>query len=207
MSSLLPGIAIKKKALEDLDVEDLADENDEEEENVIENEEEQLAKRREEEAKIKLREEEELKQHKSRISVLREILDSEKKYVEYLDLLWSVYFTPMLQKNDFISTKIASKFFPSDFKTLRESNAVLLKKLQERMGESEAAGKLHDVQLGDIFIEVVPLLKNYIPYNVNYQPCIDLINKIRKKLQGIVFLLRQFFAWTFCLLTICTFRI
>lgn len=72
--------------------------------------------------------EEELKQHKNRISVLQEIIESEKKYIEYLDLLRTVYFEPILcQKTILFQQQLRKNLFQKTLEQLEMQTLSSLK--------------------------------------------------------------------------------
>lgn len=115
----------------------------------------------------------------TRNTLLQEIWESEKKYVHYLGILWSVYYEPMLREEkriDVLDKDVVHKMIPQEFNTIRNMNTNVLKMLDKRFETIE-----QDSSVADIFLKMLPFFKNYITYNSSYQSCVELIQKHKKQ--------------------------
>lgn len=125
----------------------------------------------------------------SRAAALRELLESEKKYIEFLNIIWSVYYEPLLnphaeQRACLIPLEVAHKLLPSEFNTIRTLNNNLLKTLVGRL-EPLDDNKIATASVGDVFMKLAPFFKNYVSYNTSFGNCVDSISKLRKTNSGL----------------------
>ena len=88
-----------------------------------------------------------------RTEIAREILETEKSYVKYLNVLLKVYLEPMKKEEDVISAQDV-RFIFSQVEVIKNYNELILAKLTQRMSHwYKEEGKL-----GDIFLTMVSLL-------------------------------------------------
>jgi len=107
-------------------------------------------------------------------SILYEILDSEKKYIEYLNILWTVYYEPILTSSKpnsnsnsggnstpksaatqpIVSPDVAQKLLPNEFKTIRTVNNNLLTTLTERLKILDSATNANIEQSSEVASQV-----------------------------------------------------
>ncbi|KAL9650016.1 hypothetical protein ABK040_003134 [Willaertia magna] len=154
--------------------------------------------------------EEEIKEKeavKERVNILLEILESERKYVNYLDTLWELFYEPIVngrynpgyeppkkktvdQSSTIIDQKeerlvpenIAKTILPSDLLTIRTFNKNFLAQLEERFTiyKDNLCG-MYEMRIGDLFVKMAPFLKIYITYLSSYENCMTKIREYRKE--------------------------
>jgi hypothetical protein len=125
----------------------------------------------------------------SRIKLLEEILTSEQNYIRNLDLLWKMYYGPLVekkpdpyQKNRFDTPgdiPNAAKMFPPNLSTVMTINQAFLKKLTERY-ELYDEESMYFLMIGDLFIEMAPFFKVYVTYLSAYERSMTIIRRNRK---------------------------
>jgi hypothetical protein len=95
-----------------------------------------------------------------RTMVMLELLETERTYCKNLDLLIEHYMKPTVQEFG----QRAQPIF-SNVGSVRDINAILLQKLEERMASFSAA----QTKIGDIFLEIGPYCKpHYSSYGMQY---------------------------------------
>jgi hypothetical protein len=125
----------------------------------------------------------------ARISLLNEIITTEKTYIRSLDLLWHMYYKPLVEKVDKYQknlfdtpgdVKHPGKMFPPNLSTVMTLNQAFLKKLQDRydLYDNES---MYFLIIGDLFCEMAPFFKAYVTYLSAYERCMAVIRKNREQ--------------------------
>jgi hypothetical protein len=122
------------------------------------------------ESEIK-RVERDIQDFRDRIAAIMEILESERKYVVFLQLLWDMYYLPMTEGRDRfrknsdpekvpVSTELARKFFPPNLDAIMRFNHDFLQRLEDRFKIyiNEPTG-LYFMKVSDLFLVVLPYIK------------------------------------------------
>jgi hypothetical protein len=130
---------------------------------------------------------------RDRIAAIMEILESERKYVEYLHLLWDMYYSPMLEGKDKFRKKtdpekapvtidVARGFFPPNLDAIIRFNAEFLQRLEDRFKIyiNEPTG-LYFMKVSDLFLVVLPYFKVYVSYLSLYERSMAAIRSERAK--------------------------
>ncbi|KAL0482276.1 hypothetical protein AKO1_013007 [Acrasis kona] len=124
-----------------------------------------------------------------RILVLEEIISSERAYVQFLDLLYDMYYAPLCEgkpdkyKRDDgdvpgISEDAKDLMFPPNFTTIANINKKFLEKLEERW---ESYSDIpYFITIGDIYAEMAPFLKVYVSFVTNFERSVKFIKKHRQ---------------------------
>jgi len=101
-----------------------------------------------------------LRKRKRRISILSEILTTERTYVNQLRTLDTYYIQPLNDPNQRVlpMDKIR-RIFPQALSVILKTNEILLEKLEKRLKVIKFSSSI-----GDIFIEIGPFLKSYSSY-------------------------------------------
>lgn len=107
-----------------------------------------------------------------RNEIAKEILTTERKYVQNLDVLVTKFLEPM-QSNNIISPSHIKNIF-SNIIMIRSYNEQLLSRLEERMSNWFSSGQ----KLGDIFLEMTEFLKVYTMYVNNYNTSIATMTQL-----------------------------
>eukprot|EP01119_Soliformovum_irregulare_P016467 TRINITY_DN4763_c0_g1_i2.p1 TRINITY_DN4763_c0_g1~~TRINITY_DN4763_c0_g1_i2.p1 ORF type:complete len:1139 (+),score=324.80 TRINITY_DN4763_c0_g1_i2:493-3417(+) len=114
--------------------------------------------------------------------IAQEIFDSEKKYVESLDLLVQMYMKPMQElpavKSPQFSAAVKTIF--GDIQIIHGFNSLFLSRLEERMNDWNPTQ-----QLGPIFLELVDYMKVYTNYVNNYTLSIVTVTELKKQSQEV----------------------
>ncbi|EFC42614.1 predicted protein [Naegleria gruberi] len=145
----------------------------------------------ESEEERKEREAKENKKSKERINMVLEILESERKYVKYLDVLWDLFYEPIVnnyfpadknknpeESERLVPKMIAKNFFPNDLLTIKTFNKNFLVKLEDRFKIYKGdPTKIYDMLIGDLFEKIAPFFKIYTSYLSSYE---STMNKIRE---------------------------
>nr|CAG4719658.1 unnamed protein product [Naegleria fowleri] len=148
----------------------------------------------EEELCVHERELKEAKKIKERINMVLEILESERKYVKYLDVLWDLFYEPIVynhfphdkvktpeESERLVPKSIAKSFFPHDLLTIKTFNKNFLSKLEERFKiYRDDPTKIYDMIIGDMFIKISPFFKIYTSYLSSYESCMTKIRDYRQ---------------------------
>lgn len=124
-----------------------------------------------------------------RIMVLDEILESERSYVGFLELLYKMYYGPICEgtedpylRDEFdehgVDIEDRDNIFPPNLCTILKFNKAFLGKLEERRILYE--GLPYFMTIGDIYSEMAPFLKVYVSYVTNYERCVTFIRKYRQ---------------------------
>jgi hypothetical protein len=125
-----------------------------------------------------------------RVQVLQEIMDSERTYVQFLELLYRMYYAPICENapdlykrddNDTHGVDASSRdsMFPPNLATILNFNRAFMERLEERKQQYEDL--LYFVTIGDIYAEMAPFLKVYVSYVTHYDRSVKSIRKNRKK--------------------------
>jgi hypothetical protein len=125
-----------------------------------------------------------------RIQVLQEIFDSERTYVKFLELLFRMYYSPLIENapdlyarddNDThgLPANVKTSMFPPNLATILNFNRAFLERLEER--KQQYGDLLYFITIGDIYGEMAPFLKVYVSYVTQYERAVQQIRKNRKK--------------------------
>jgi hypothetical protein len=132
--------------------------------------------------------------YKERISLLFECLESERKYVKYLHVLWDLYYVPIIEnkntgekkgvfKKRLVSEKSAQTMFPPNLKPIIAFNLSFLKKLETRFGiySDKDPISIYYMCIADLFIQIAPKLDVYISYLANYDSANTAVRNYKAK--------------------------
>ena len=130
-----------------------------------------------ESAEVELTEEE--KVEKARHQIAREVLETERSYVESLTTMINMYKRPLIKltlepKAEFKEADITLLF--SNIEQLFSLNIEILKQLDARLRSWSPEQKI-----GDIILSFAPFLKMYNVYSNNYDEALQLYNKLQKE--------------------------
>jgi hypothetical protein len=110
-----------------------------------------------------------------RNEIAREVLTSERKYVQDgLDVLLAMFLEPL--RTNGIVTKEEVKLIFGDIEAIRNYNVMLLDQLEKRMQKWDESQ-----QMGDIFQSAVPFLKVYTVYVNKYNSALETLVECRTK--------------------------
>eukprot|EP01080_Neovahlkampfia_damariscottae_P006896 gene6896-11058_t len=132
--------------------------------------------------------EREAKRAKERVNLLFEILDSESKYVQFLNVCHDLYFVPLTtgtvynpknKKKLLISSENAMTLFPPDLATIIQFNNTLTQNLQDKFKENKTNPM--DICIGEVFNKFGPFFKIYSRYMQHYQKSIDNVMALQAK--------------------------
>lgn len=103
-----------------------------------------------------------------RTEIAKEIFETEKSYVKYLNVLLRVFLEPMKKEEDVISAQDV-RFLFSQVEVIKNYNELILNKLAKRMGQwYQEEGKL-----GDIFLSMVTAVSPVLTTRLNSSKCIQ----------------------------------
>ncbi|KAJ1921367.1 hypothetical protein H4219_000684 [Mycoemilia scoparia] len=109
--------------------------------------------------------------NKRRLEITREILSTEKSYVNGLLLIEKVFLTPLLNTltspNPILTRKGIRRLF-ANFPDIINFNKTLLLSLEERLENPEAPWNPEADCIGDIFVNMAPFMKMYSLYVRNF---------------------------------------
>ncbi|KAL9649455.1 hypothetical protein ABK040_000694 [Willaertia magna] len=109
----------------------------------------------------------------------KEILSTEKYYVESLNVMQEVYLKPlkvMSSKEKPIITKEEVQAIFSDIEVIINVNTTFLNDLEERM-----KNYVYETQLSDIFLTMAPFFKTYSRYCNNYDRANEVLKKCKER--------------------------
>eukprot|EP00698_Gefionella_okellyi_P025193 TRINITY_DN9125_c0_g1_i1.p1 TRINITY_DN9125_c0_g1~~TRINITY_DN9125_c0_g1_i1.p1 ORF type:complete len:615 (-),score=189.01 TRINITY_DN9125_c0_g1_i1:1205-2926(-) len=112
-----------------------------------------------------------------RNNIVKEILASEERYVNYLAILKEKYLTPMLKavKGRLILRMEDIRTVFCDFdKNIMPVNQMLIDMLKRRVENWSIRSKL-----GDIFLQIAPFFKQYFQYLFNYKIAIEKLQEVQ----------------------------
>ncbi|KNC99883.1 uncharacterized protein SPPG_05256 [Spizellomyces punctatus DAOM BR117] len=115
---------------------------------------------------------------KKRENIAREILDSERRYVDSLLLLQTLFLNPLMAAVGTTSEVIPKKIVQSIFSELAgiiNVNMELRKQLEARL--EEHPWNPVDGCLGDIFLNLAPFLKMYSSYVKNFNTALSVVSE------------------------------
>jgi hypothetical protein len=125
-----------------------------------------------------------------RESVLKEIFETELKYVEFTTLLWNMYFSPLHGNNDAFASpddekheiplNAAKKMFPPNLDAIIELHTALSTILCQRYYPFLETG-MYNMPIGDIFRQVSTMLDIYVPFLQYYESCSKTVRKYRTR--------------------------
>ncbi|KAL9645327.1 hypothetical protein ABK040_002526 [Willaertia magna] len=126
----------------------------------------------------------EAKHHKSgqRLKIIKEILDTERNYIEELEILEEVYAKPLKEligKQKFITQPLYNRLFKPDISIIRRTNTQLYEALKENY-EMERSNKLPTKTYGQIFLEFAPFIKTYSRYFNEYDGINGTLEEVKK---------------------------
>ncbi|KAL0476995.1 hypothetical protein AKO1_006351 [Acrasis kona] len=126
---------------------------------------------------------------KERVSVLMEIVASQRNYVKFLMDIQKYFYYPMvygidnMKKNNFdkpfVDQMTCSKMFPDVFSEILETDMKFLNKLDERI-QMYTSEDYYFMMIGDIFLHFADYFSKYSEYMVEYEKCSDLIREHRE---------------------------
>eukprot|EP01102_Stenamoeba_stenopodia_P017514 TRINITY_DN6291_c0_g1_i3.p1 TRINITY_DN6291_c0_g1~~TRINITY_DN6291_c0_g1_i3.p1 ORF type:complete len:784 (+),score=250.28 TRINITY_DN6291_c0_g1_i3:93-2444(+) len=121
-----------------------------------------------------------------REKIIREILSTEKSYVENLNTLITVYFTPLDEaaktpKTVIISTDEVKSIFSAVLLIIRNFNTKMYAELENRIDKSKSWGPNGCV--GDILLKNInqEFLKIYTKYVQNFDSALRVVDKLRRE--------------------------
>jgi Leucine-rich repeat (LRR) protein len=132
--------------------------------------------------------EREAKRAKERVNLLYEILDSETKYVQFLNVLYDLYFIPLTtgtvynpknKKKLLVPLDQAYSMFPPDLATIIQFNNSLTENISQKFKDSKQNPM--DICIGDVFIKFGPFFKIYSRYMSKYEKSIDNVMQCQAK--------------------------
>nr|CAG4717260.1 unnamed protein product [Naegleria fowleri] len=115
----------------------------------------------------------------NRENCAKEILSTEKSYVESLNILQEVYLKPfkaMAAKEKPIISKEEVQAIFSDIDVILNVNTTFLNDLEERLKTYE-----HNVQISDIFLTIAPFFKTYSRYCNNFDKANEVLKECKKR--------------------------
>jgi len=115
---------------------------------------------------------------KERYNIAREVLETERKYVEALAEMVEAYKLPLSKMAEDPSSRVQKadvQIMFSNVETLRSLNQNILDQLDVRLKDWGPHQKI-----GDIFVQFAPFLKMYTAYGQGYQLALDKYNEINK---------------------------
>jgi hypothetical protein len=130
---------------------------------------------------------------KNRISVLREILNTEISYVGHTTLLWNMYYLPMIGDTDAykvddqdvpgLPVNIATSLFPPNLDTILTVHAAILTKMHQIFEPylSREPDAMFCLSIGKLFQAVAPLFGVYVHFLQKYDQSVTEIRKYREK--------------------------
>eukprot|EP01080_Neovahlkampfia_damariscottae_P007418 gene7418-11741_t len=127
--------------------------------------------------------EDERKEMNERSRLILEIVESERKYVEFLKGLLEQYVFPLQQGTVQRKGKLliplsqAQYLFPPDLSSLVHFNSALLKSLEECYKNTQGDAR----SIAETFIRMAPMLKLYVSYTSSYQKYVDEIRTLMKE--------------------------
>eukprot|EP00698_Gefionella_okellyi_P013820 TRINITY_DN3810_c0_g1_i1.p1 TRINITY_DN3810_c0_g1~~TRINITY_DN3810_c0_g1_i1.p1 ORF type:complete len:998 (+),score=202.79 TRINITY_DN3810_c0_g1_i1:77-3070(+) len=123
-----------------------------------------------------------------RRNVVREILETEQRYVDGLIHIRKAYMEPLKEvagtsRGILTSEEISTIFFSID--ALFRVNSELLSELNDRVNQWEP--KSH---IADVFLRMAPFFKSYAPYVTNYNRAMTALNDAKRKRPFVQFALQ-----------------
>jgi hypothetical protein len=131
---------------------------------------------------------------RERIAILFEILESERKYVKFLQVLWDLYYSAIVNNHNtgertgffrkrLVSEASAKKMLPPTLRTMIAFNLQLLRKLEARFSiyEGQDPISINFMRIADLFIKITPLLDVYVSYISMYEASIMEIKRYKQK--------------------------
>eukprot|EP01105_Mastigella_eilhardi_P000020 TRINITY_DN1003_c0_g2_i1.p1 TRINITY_DN1003_c0_g2~~TRINITY_DN1003_c0_g2_i1.p1 ORF type:complete len:1350 (+),score=306.79 TRINITY_DN1003_c0_g2_i1:364-4050(+) len=115
------------------------------------------------------------KVQKHRDSVAKEILTTERTYVEQLAVCVEVFLQPLRTKPDLLTSEQVGIIF-SNVESVLMTNKQLLSDLEQRMQEWGPTQLL-----GDLFVKMVPFLRMYRVYTTNYEQSISMLQQLTER--------------------------
>ena len=128
------------------------------------------------------------KRQEKRDRIANEILETERKYVLYMETLYNVFMKPLeesyksrsLLQPALLSEKDIQIIF-GNLSDLINLNRTLLNELENRIGN----GNWHENQLvGDVFVRMAPFFKIYKLYNFGYDNAVNRLSTCQKEVSS-----------------------
>eukprot|EP01117_Protostelium_nocturnum_P020073 TRINITY_DN887_c0_g1_i1.p1 TRINITY_DN887_c0_g1~~TRINITY_DN887_c0_g1_i1.p1 ORF type:complete len:1736 (-),score=672.97 TRINITY_DN887_c0_g1_i1:47-5254(-) len=117
-----------------------------------------------------------VKMNSNRDKLIRELVDTERTYVEGLRIIVKLYFNPLRsQVNEKIITKQQTRSLFSDIEVILNTNAVLLSNLENRILNWNVREKI-----ADIFIDMVESFKLYAHYISSFDLSLQTFKECRE---------------------------
>jgi hypothetical protein len=114
-----------------------------------------------------------------RVSVLREIVNTERVYLSSLQVIQDLYAAPLMKiaatADELLSRSEVMALF-GEIPTLMSVNSVLLRDLDDRLNtKKHASRQFHCV--GDVFHRMAPFLKSYASFCGSYEDAVSMLTK------------------------------
>jgi len=113
-----------------------------------------------------------------REELVKEILESERTYVQSLDLLVNMYLKPMYRLPENVVSKRHVRDIFSVVEVIHNYNSIFLSKLEERINTQ---GLKDDIRLGDVFLGLGDFMKMYTSFVSNYNYAVLTIADLKEK--------------------------
>lgn len=133
-------------------------------------------------------------QQPPRINVLMEVLESERKYVSFLNIMYNHFYVPLVLPaeaglaKEIIPRQIALGLFPSDLQSIIHFNSNLLASLEERYSSvlqatgTASLAEYDKVMIGELFLTFAPFFKMYVSYLSGFEKSLSRLQETRKTL-------------------------
>jgi len=115
-----------------------------------------------------------------RMSVVKEFIETERDYINDVEVLTNVFIFPLKATQMLPKTDIEVLF--SNIEDVVPIHVSFLKQLEQKVTEQKESGQpQHDVQLGDIFVRFFHYFKLYSIYASNQDASLERLEKVKKK--------------------------
>lgn len=108
--------------------------------------------------------------------VVKELVDSERTYVDGLNLIIRHFLTPLRSEKSELISKLDVRSIFSDIEVICSTNRLLLQKLEERFQGWNSSKKI-----GDIFLFLTDSFKLYSQYVNGYDIAIQTLQECKKQ--------------------------